>query len=89
MRLRIVGNRTHLDTSISCGRYPRRDPNCFIQIFRIDEVVAPDLFLRFGEGAICHDGFAIAHADGRGGGGRFEPVRANKMALRFEPVGEL
>jgi len=87
--LGIVGDGADFDAAALGSGNPGGDLNGLFEVFGVDEVIASDLFFGFGEWPVGHDGFAVADSDGSGGGGGFEPVCADKMALRLEPIGEL
>src|SRR5215469_5957161 len=97
LQLRTHGDtkkRTNLDAAFAAfahGRDARGPLDGLVQAFTIQDVVAGELLLGFGEGAVGDDGFAIFDSDGgcrrRGGegfGGDEDALRAaSSMSARW------
>ena len=89
LHARGVHDRAHLDGAVGRRRNARRDLNGVVQILRFDEVVAAELFLGFGEGAIRRGHLAIAHAHCGGALGRLQRFAAEQVSAPLDVLGEL
>src|SRR5687767_9998045 len=59
--------RPNLDRAVPRGRNSLGDRQRFIQVFRLNDVVTPELLACFGKRPIRHDAFAVAHTHTRRG----------------------
>ncbi|MFN8540918.1 MAG: hypothetical protein U0232_25995 [Thermomicrobiales bacterium] len=65
------------------------DGERFVEVVDIDDVVAAELFVGFGEGAVGDEALAAAHADASRGGGGMQGGGGDELAVRGEFVHEL
>src|SRR5260370_715450 len=71
-------------TSVDCAgagaRYTRRDHDRFVEIRRLNYIVAAKLLLRFRERSVGRDGLAVTNSDRGRGAGRFERIAGLEFA---------
>src|SRR5258708_2565786 len=53
----------HLNGARAHGGNSRGDGDGFVEIFSLDQVIAPELLARLGERTVSHKPFAVAYAD--------------------------
>src|SRR6266545_2275810 len=91
---RSSGLRRHFHDRADLDRArPRRGDTCrdrrrLVQVLRIDDVVAAELFAGLGEGAVGRQRLAVADADGRGGRNRLERVAGAVFPALLDAFGE-
>src|SRR5689334_15655246 len=86
---RNVSNRTDLDGAVLCARDSRRDLNGIVEVLRLDEIEAAELFLRFRERSVGRGDLAIANSNGGRGLRGLERFAAEPVAALSGVVGEL
>src|SRR5256714_4574128 len=85
--LRKGHDRTHFDGAEARARDLRGDGDGLVQIGRLDQVVAAQLLLRLGEGAVGSQALAVAHAHRGGRVGRLQRVAAFDLSGELLPEG--
>src|SRR5689334_13165126 len=70
-----IADRPHFDTPHRSRRDLRGELDSLVQVTRLEQVKARELFLRLREGAVADREPAVAHAHGRSGRDRLERLR--------------
>src|SRR5713226_7202079 len=71
---------TDFDCAGAGARYTRRDRDRFVEILRLNYIVAAKLLLRFRERSVGRDGLAVTNSDRGRGAGRFERIAGLEFA---------
>src|SRR5574337_1524693 len=88
-RPRVLRDRPHLDAAGPGPRYPGRHLDRLVQVSGLYDVVAAELLLGLGEGAVGDRDPALTHPDRGRGPGRQQPVAPEEMAALSDCFREL
>src|SRR5437867_4091859 len=88
LRAGTLDDRSNLNRARPGGRNTRRHLNGVVQIPRLDQVVATELFLRLGERAIGGRDFSVARAHRGGGLGGLKLIRPHEFAALLDALSK-
>src|SRR5262245_5670870 len=81
-------HRPDLDRADLGARDPRRPVDRLVEVRAVEDVEAPELLLRLGEGAIGDGALAVTNANGRRRLGRVEPLAGKQRSLLLHLLGQ-